>query len=350
MHHKLLLQRYIKTANCRAFASVCIRKMSIKDFYSEKSVFLTGTTGFLGKLFLFKLLQLGNVSEILVLCRPRKNKSNAERLDQISNGFLFENLKESFKSKVRIINGDLQVDGLGLSSDDIEYMKRKVQIVIHAAATIRFDEELLKVIKINIRGTKSMLDLANQMENLQSFIYISTAYSNCPRKTIKEVFYEPPIGYELALELLKLDGNCLNALTDRFVAPWPNTYTFSKAIIEDMIRREYAELPIAIVRPSVVSSTRRDPVGGFSDSLYTVMGQGVGIMAGILRVLYWDKNDSTDAIPVDVVVNTTLVIAAKVHEWNAKVPPIYNMVSNVFLPSGNLKVNHLISKLYNVFL
>lgn len=43
----------------------------IKDFLRNKSVFLTGATGFLGKLMIQKLL-VCDVKEIFLLTRPKK--------------------------------------------------------------------------------------------------------------------------------------------------------------------------------------------------------------------------------------------------------------------------------------
>lgn len=45
----------------------------VKDFLNNKSVFLTGATGFLGKLMIEKLLRC-DVKEIFLLTRPKKVK------------------------------------------------------------------------------------------------------------------------------------------------------------------------------------------------------------------------------------------------------------------------------------
>ena len=36
-----------------------------------------------------------------------------------------------------------------------------------------------KSIKINVRGTKEMMELAREMEGLESFVHVSTAYAHC---------------------------------------------------------------------------------------------------------------------------------------------------------------------------
>ena len=44
--------------------------MQIKEFYSDKTIFITGTTGFVGKVVLEKILRsLGNFKKIFVMVR-----------------------------------------------------------------------------------------------------------------------------------------------------------------------------------------------------------------------------------------------------------------------------------------
>lgn len=53
----------------------------IREFYGNKSVFLTGATGFLGKMILLKLLKsCPEISNVYVLIREKKEATAAERL------------------------------------------------------------------------------------------------------------------------------------------------------------------------------------------------------------------------------------------------------------------------------
>jgi alcohol-forming fatty acyl-CoA reductase len=226
----------------------------VKSFYEGKTLLVTGATGFIGRLMIAKLMRVGNLKEIVLLLRPKKGKTNEERLDKILTGFLFQEMEKfdaNFRSKLRIVNGDLELVDLGISNDDREYVKRNVEVVIHLAATVQFDEKLNKAITINIRGVKNILDLAVECTKLVSLVHISTAYSNCPRSEIEEKFYPPPMDYRQAIQLLDFDDTQIDHLTEKLIQPWPNTYTFTKAISEDMIRQYQDLLPVAIVRPSI---------------------------------------------------------------------------------------------------
>jgi fatty acyl-CoA reductase len=69
--------------------------------------------------------------------------------------------------KVVGIAGDVTMPGLGLSAPNRQLLAERVSIVFHVAATIRFDESLKKAVLINTRGTRLMLDLAQEMKNLE---------------------------------------------------------------------------------------------------------------------------------------------------------------------------------------
>lgn len=59
---------------------------SIPIFYAGQSIFLTGATGFLGKVYIEKILRsCPDVREIFLLMRSRKGLSPNERLKKMLN-------------------------------------------------------------------------------------------------------------------------------------------------------------------------------------------------------------------------------------------------------------------------
>jgi len=50
---------------------------------------------------------------------------------------------------------------------------------------------------------------------------------------------------------------------------WPNTYTFTKSLGESILSRHGQDLPIAIVRPSIVESSMRSPFMGWNEGINT---------------------------------------------------------------------------------
>lgn len=82
----------------------------------------------------------------------------------------------NFADQVVIIEGDTGEKNLGLTSTVRDFLVRTTHIVLHGAATVRFDESLRKVVNINVRGVKMMLLLAKEMKNLK--VSCPTAYSS----------------------------------------------------------------------------------------------------------------------------------------------------------------------------
>lgn len=92
-------------------------------------------------------------------------------------------------NKIIPIKGDVTLPNLGLSNDARNLITQKVNIVLHSAATVKFNEPLKVAVNMNTKGTSRVIDLCKEMKNLISVIYVSTAYSNANRKEIDEMIY-----------------------------------------------------------------------------------------------------------------------------------------------------------------
>ena len=65
--------------------------MNILEFYRDKTIFITGTTGFVGKVVLEKLIRtVQNFKKIYIMVRAKKGISENQRLQDIFNSELFE--------------------------------------------------------------------------------------------------------------------------------------------------------------------------------------------------------------------------------------------------------------------
>lgn len=161
-----------------------------------------------------------------------------------------------FLNQIRILTGNLGELGLGLSVTDTREVTENVEILIHAAADVRFDIPLLSLVIVNLRGTRELVRLAERMRKLQMLTYVSTAYSNCPLLSIEEAFYKPPMDPELVIRMAEAaiteeDQFIYEILTTKLIAPWPNTYTYTKALSEEVVRQFGQRCLVAVVRPTV---------------------------------------------------------------------------------------------------
>lgn len=118
--------------------------LSVRNFFRSKNVFLTGATGFLGKSVIEKLLYSCDVNQIYCLIREKKNKSANDRLEDLKDDqiFKFRLKNEQMKGKLTAIAGDISLPELGISAADRKLLQNNVHIIIHSAATVKFDEPL----------------------------------------------------------------------------------------------------------------------------------------------------------------------------------------------------------------
>lgn len=161
-------------------------------------------------------------------------------------------INPQYREKITLISGDVSQPGLGISNEDRELIKDNVNIVIHGAATVRFDEKLKMAIAINVSGTKEILKLAKEIVHLKAVVHVSTAFAHCNRSYIQERFYNSPLSGDNACKLGEcLDEQTLNTLTPTIIKGFPNTYTFTKVLAEDIVQNYAGNLPVTIFRPGI---------------------------------------------------------------------------------------------------
>jgi len=126
-----------------------ISKMSnnsaIDESFKDKSVLITGATGLVGKLILYKILHsIESVRNVYILMRSKKGQCITQRFnDMMSKSYgLFENVENKCLMKISPIEGDITADGLGLKEIDRNKIINNVSIVFHAAADVTFDTKL----------------------------------------------------------------------------------------------------------------------------------------------------------------------------------------------------------------
>lgn len=144
---------------------------------------------------------------VYVLVRPKKNKSPTERIQETFSGAVFIKLSKidpNYMTRIKLIEGDTCQANLRISDHDRNEIIANVEIVIHSAADVRFDKPLQELCLTNVRGTKALTLLAEQMKHLVVFAYISTAYCQYHREKIDEKFYPPPCDPD---EMIRIAGN-----------------------------------------------------------------------------------------------------------------------------------------------
>ncbi|VEN34703.1 unnamed protein product [Callosobruchus maculatus] len=284
---------------------------SIPEYFSGKDIFLTGGTGFVGKVLIEKLLRsCPDVRTIYVLVRSKRGKTLKERREDIIKAELFDIIRKENPSnldKVKCISGDVKKLKLGISEEDERLITSKVNIIYHVAASVRFDDPLREAIITNIRSTREIIQLALKCSKLEAFLHVSTAYCNVDNNFIEEKLYTSPVDWRDAIDLAESDMD-LSVCTVKYMKPWPNTYTFTKRIAEHVTTELCKDkIPAIILRPSIIVHSEKEPMPGWIDNLNGPFALVVAGAIGVTSTFYARKDALLDFVTVDNVIKGMLI-------------------------------------------
>eukprot|EP01061_Rhynchopus_euleeides_P033390 TRINITY_DN5594_c0_g1_i1.p1 TRINITY_DN5594_c0_g1~~TRINITY_DN5594_c0_g1_i1.p1 ORF type:complete len:583 (+),score=286.93 TRINITY_DN5594_c0_g1_i1:68-1750(+) len=301
------------------------------ETYAGQHILITGSTGFVGKVFVEKILRsLPRVEKLYLLIRPKKGVETQKRLEaelfespvmgRLKEQYGEENFKKIFREKVVAVEGSLTDDRLGMTEEVYQTLVDNCTMIFHLAATIDFNEKLHTSAILNVLGSLQILSLArkcHQKGGFEAFIHISTCYCNYQRRgdIVEETLYPLPFEAEAMTKQI-LNSNPVQlekdtpALLQKF--GFPNTYTMTKSISEHLLNLNKGNVPMAIVRPSIIGSALEEPVPGWVDTLSASGALFVTAGFGIVQEVHADPSCKADIVPVDYVVKGILLAGAKI--------------------------------------
>jgi thioester reductase-like protein len=225
------------------------------------AVLLTGATGFVGKEILDRFLDRGR--QVFALVRAEDDDAAKARLAPHAN--------------LTALAGDIEKPGLGLGSPPED-----VSTIVHCAASVSFDLSLADSRRVNVDGTRHVLDFAKRCDRLERLSYVSTAYvAGEPRRLFGE--HELDVGQRFR-----------------------NPYERSKFEAERMLRERADGLPLQVLRPSIVVGDSRT---GRTSSFNVLYGPLKALARGAIPAIPGRRGSPVDVVPVDYVADRTVDLA-----------------------------------------
>ncbi|XP_046367983.1 fatty acyl-CoA reductase 1-like [Haliotis rufescens] len=312
-------------------------ELCVGDYYKGRKIFVTGASGFVGKVLIEKLLRsCPEIDKIYILMRPKKSQDIHQRTEDLIKSKLFDKLRKllpHFDQKIHPVQGDISLPNVGLSPSDTALLVDGVDIIFHSAATVRFDEPLRLSTEMNVVGVRKMIELAKKLKHLQVFVHVSTAYANCDRPYIEETVYPTLVQPQKLIDALEwMDDEMVDIVTPKLLGNKPNTYTYTKQLGETLLVTEGAGLPIAIVRPSIVGAAWKEPLPGWIDNYNGPSGLYIAAGKGILRSMKGDHSAVADIIPVDIPVNLMITSAWYTAVYQPKQTMVYHCTTGSVNP------------------
>ncbi len=338
-----------------------------------KRIAVTGSTGFLGTALVERLLRCVPDAELVLLVRPgRRGAEDRVRREVLKND-CFDRLRRELGGqtpfdaltalRIRGIAGDVSVDGLALD-DAGRALLASCDIVIHSAATVSFDSPLDTAVEVNLLGPVRIAAELQRLGVTPHLVAVSTCYvagsrrGEAPEELVEDspffvdvdwrrevdaarrarqdaeaqsrspemlVEFRNKARHELGaagtpLLAEKTESLRVQSVTDRMVDSgrarasslgFPDAYAYTKAVGERALCETRGNVPVSIVRPSIIESAWSEPVPGWIRGFRMAEPVIVSYARGLLSEFPGVPEGIIDVIPVDHVVAAIIAVAAR---------------------------------------
>jgi thioester reductase-like protein len=131
------------------------------------SIFFTGFPGFLGSELLPRVLRRAPDAEAICLVQSKFAPLARERAEQIASRH------PEVEGRIRIVEGDITTPWLGVEA---QALHGEVTEIYHLAAIYDLSVAREPAMRVNVDGTRNVLDFAERCGSLQRVQYVSTCY------------------------------------------------------------------------------------------------------------------------------------------------------------------------------
>lgn len=258
--------------------------------------------------------------------------------------------------RVEVIDGDVSEPGLGIAPDVTRRLEGALDMVVHCAGLVDFNPDLRKGLSANVSGTLYAAEFTRRCRK-PALMHVSTCYVAGSRQGVidETVQHKSPNGLTIdpdvefaeataAIAALEREHASVgfrarlteeataivserraNGSHDKLVASmtqrmarerlktamtdlgveratkfgFVNAYTYTKALAEHLLLKQFSDLPTTIFRPSIVESAIEFPVPGWNQG-FNASAPIAYVMGTWFRQVPAKPDVPFDVIPVDL--------------------------------------------------
>jgi alcohol-forming fatty acyl-CoA reductase len=307
-----------------------------------------------------------------------------------------ETFDEMIARRVLPIAGDVGTDGLGL--DDMgRAALAGCEVAIHSAASVSFDSPLDAAVEVNLLGASRFAAALTEVGSPAHLIAVSTAYvagarrGEAPEALLPDTPFATAVDWRsevAAARRTRADVDAESRTPKRLEAfhksarhelgaagspllaektekiredwvkeqmveagrararslGWPDAYAYTKALGERALLQNRGDVPVTIVRPSIIESALVEPVPGWIRGFRMAEPVIISYARGMLKEFPGIPEGVIDVIPVDLVVATIIAVAAAGPAPEG--PSVYQVASGSRQP---LRYRHLVDLVHDFF-
>jgi long-chain acyl-CoA synthetase len=364
--------------------NAAIAMAPLQEILRKRRILLTGATGFLGKVFLSLLLRWHpEIDRVYLLIRGDRrlalSRLRREIMDSPVMGPLREHLRDGFdrcfEEKIAVLCGDITEPDL--VSEGEAPARGEIDAVVHCAGLVNFEASLEKSLSVNTTGVANVIEFCRKRG--AALLHVSTCYAAgsadghrfeddipidwCPngrrnfklRREIRDALAaiarveaesHDQVAQADELHVINADpdgGEVHEAAAERWRKRWveerlkeigldrarrwgwPNTYSYSKSLGEQLVFAAQDTIAATVARPSIIESALRDPFPGWNQGVNT--SAPLTYLSGRGYRFYPAKGELVlDVIPVDLAAHAMIPILGALLAGRHK--PIYQLCTS----------------------
>jgi HAD superfamily hydrolase (TIGR01490 family) len=344
----------------------------IAESLAGQRLLVTGSTGFLGTALVERLLRSVPDCELVLLVRPGRRSTAAQRVQrEVLRNDAFDRLREELAGafdemtarRVRVVGGDVGQDGLGLD-DEGRAILATCDTVIHSAATVSFDSPLDGAVEVNLLGPSRITETLRSVGSHAHLVAVSTCYvagnrrGPAPELPLPDQQFTQDVDWRrevTAARRVRADAEAASRTPEMLVRfrkeartelgaagtpllatrgekareawvseqlveagrarakslGWPDAYAYTKALGEQALLETRGDIPVTIVRPSIIESAVLEPRPGWIRGFRMAEPVIISYARGLLAEFPGIPEGVIDVIPVDLVVAAIIDAAAR---------------------------------------